>query len=251
MWHGSGWGSLRVPAPIWPSVLWMSRTRELAGGGRAVEVEPERLAGFLERFAAGHGGVLTTTVEPHRVDVTAGDGATAAIPVPFGPLAAPAGQRAGLVVDDLLDHLMVPRTIGLLLVRLGGYSAGVARAGVVLISSTGSRPVHGRIAAGGQSQQRFARRREGQARVALRAAADTAARVLLPRAAELDAVVLGGDTAALRTLATDPRLASLLERAEPRVLDIPEPRRAVLDEAARRVRCVEIEMRPREIAPGR
>lgn len=222
----------------------MSRTRQLADGGRAVEVEPERLAGFLARFAAGHGGVLTTTVAPHRVHVAASDGARASIPVPFAPLVAPTGQRAGLAVDDLLDHLMVPRTIGLLLVRLGGYSIGIARAGVVLTSSTGSRLVHSRSAAGGQSQQRFARRREGQARVALRAAADTAARVLLPRAAELDAVVLGGDIAALRTLAADPRLSALLERAEPRVLDVAEPRRAVLDDAARRARCVEVQMWP-------
>lgn len=222
----------------------MSRTRELAGGGRAVEVEPERLAGFLARFAAGHGGALTTTIAPDRTDVAAVDGARASIPVPFGPLATPAGQRDGLAVDDLVNHLIQPRTIGLLLVRLGGYSVGIARAGVVLTSSTGSRLVHGRSAAGGQSQQRFARRREGQARVALRAAADTAARVLLPRAAELDAVVLGGDTAALRALADDLRLAALMARAQPRILDIPEPRRAVLDEAARRARCVEVELSP-------
>ncbi len=222
----------------------MSRTRELAAGGRAVEVEPERLAGFLDRFAAGHGGAVVTTVTPQQVDVTAVDGWTASIPVPFGPLSAQPRQRDGIAVDDLLKHLMVPRTIGLLLVRLGGYSVGVTRAGVVLISSTGSRLVHGRTAAGGQSQQRFARRREGQARVALQAAADTAVRVLLPRAAELDAVVLGGDTAALRSLAADPRLVALLERAEPHVLDIPEPRRAVLDEAARRARCVEVQLRP-------
>ena len=208
-----------------------------------MEVEPERLAGFLERFAAGHGGVLSTTITPQQVEVGTGDGARASIPVPFGPLAAAPGPRAGLAVDDLLAHLMVPRVIGLVLVRLGGYSVGVARAGAVLTSSTGSRPVHGRSAAGGQSQQRFARRRDSQARVALRAAADTAARVLLPRAAELDAIVLGGDTAALRTLAADPRLATLLARAEPRVLDIAEPRRAVLDQAAARARCVEVHLR--------
>jgi Actinobacteria/chloroflexi VLRF1 release factor len=222
----------------------MSRTRELAAGGRAVEVEPERLVGFLDRFAAGHGGVVATTVTPQQVDVTAVDGWTASVSVPFGLLPAQSGQRDGIAVDDLLEHLMVPRTIGLLLVRLGGYSVGVTRAGVVLTSSTGSRLVHGRTAAGGQSQQRFARRREGQARVALQAAADTAARVLLPRATELDAIVVGGDTTALRTLAADPRLSALLERAEPRVLDIPEPRRTVLDEAARRARCVEVQLRP-------
>jgi hypothetical protein len=222
----------------------MSRTRELAAGGRAVEVEPERLGGFLDRFAAGHGGARHTVVAAQRVDVAAADGWTASVPVPFGPLDAPPGRRDGIAVDELLDHLMAPRTIGLVLVRLGGYSVGVARAGAVLSSSTGNRPVHGRIAAGGQSQQRFARRRENQARVALQAAADTAARVLLPRTAELDAVVLGGDPTALRTLAADPRLTVLLSRAEPRVLDISEPRRAVLDEAARRARCVEVELRP-------
>lgn len=222
----------------------MSRTRELGAGGRAVEVEPERLGGFLDRFATRHGGVRHTTVTAQRVEVAAADGWTASIPVPFGPLAAPPGQRAGLAVDELLGHLLLPRTLGLVLVRLGGYSVGVTRDGAVLSSKTGSRPVHGRIAAGGQSQQRFSRRRENQARVALQAAADTAARVLLPRADELDAVVLGGDTAALRALAADPRLVALLARAEPRVLDIPEPRRAVLDDAARRARCVEVELRP-------
>lgn len=221
----------------------MSRTRELAAGGRAVEVEPERLGGFLDRFAAGHGGATGTTVTPQRVVVAAEDGATASIPVPFGPLDGAPGQRSGVAVADLLEHLMTPRTIGLVLVRLGGFSIGIARSGTVLTSSTGRRPVHGRTAAGGRSQQRFARRREGQARVALQAAADTAARVLLPRVADLDAVILGGDAPALRTLAADPRLTSLLQRAEPRVLDIGEPRRALLDEAAHRARCVEVELR--------
>ena len=222
----------------------MSRTRQLAADGRAVEVEPERLAGFLGRFADGHGGARHTAVTAQQVDVTAGDGWRASIPVPFCPLDAPLGQRAGLAVDELLEHLMVPRTIGLVLVRLGGYSVAIARTGQVLVSSTGGRPVHGRTAAGGQSQQRFARRRENQARVAVQAAADTAARVLLPRAADLDAIVLGGDTTALRSLAADPRLTALLQRAEPRVLDVPEPRRTILDQAARRARCAEVQLHP-------
>ncbi|MGH3932763.1 MAG: Vms1/Ankzf1 family peptidyl-tRNA hydrolase, partial [Pseudonocardiaceae bacterium] len=67
---------------------------------------------------------------------------------------------------------------------------------------------------------------------------------LLPRAAELDAVVLGGDTTALRSLAADPRLAVLMARAERRVLDIPEPRRTILDETARRARNVEVQLLP-------
>ncbi|MDQ3905306.1 MAG: hypothetical protein M3300_07690 [Actinomycetota bacterium] len=223
----------------------MSRIRELAGGGRAVEVEPERLARFLEHFVADHGGALTTTVAPRQVDVIAADGWVASTLVPFGPFAVSPGQRTGLAVDDLVDHVLSGRTIGLLLVRLGGYSVGIARAGVVLSSKTGSRLVHGRCAAGGQSQQRFARRREGQARMALRAAADAAVRVLLPCAAELAAVVLGGDSAALRSVLADPRLAVLQDRVQPRVLAIAEPRRAVLDEAARQARCVEVQLIPR------
>lgn len=77
---------------------------------------------------------------------------------------------------------------------------------------------------GGSSSGRFARRREGQARLALDAAADAVARVLLLE--RLDALVLGGDAAALAALHADPRLSALLSGAEPRILDVPEPRRA-------------------------
>ncbi len=207
-----------------------------------MEVEPERLARFLQRFADNHCGAVSTTSGSDEVRVATGDGSAATIPVPFAPLHLQDDtvERSGLDVDELVAHLMAPRTVGLLLVRLGGYSVGVVRDGAVLAAKTGSRPVHGRNSAGGQSQQRFARRREGQARVALQAAADAAARVVLPHAVELSGVVLGGDRAALQALAGDRRLAGLLDRAEARVLDVPEPRRAVLDDAAHRVRTVEV-----------
>ncbi|HVL85264.1 MAG TPA: acVLRF1 family peptidyl-tRNA hydrolase, partial [Pseudonocardia sp.] len=151
-----------------------------------------------------------------------------------------AAEHDGLELAALQAHLAVPRRIGLVLVRLGGYSVGVAVDGVVQTSSTGARQVHGRNRKGGSSSGRFARRREGQARVALDAAAGTVARVLLPVAATLDALVLGGDRAALDDLRADRRLAALLARAEPRVLEVPEPRRAVLDQAALRARAVEV-----------
>jgi peptide subunit release factor 1 (eRF1) len=147
------------------------------------------------------------------------------------------------VLDALHAHLAAPRRVGIVLVRLGGYSLGVARDGAVEASTTGTRPVHGRNRKGGSSSGRFARRRDNQARVALDAAADAAVRFLLPLGDTLDAVVLGGDAAALDDLRADRRLSALLARAEPRVLDVPEPRRAVLDEAARRVRAVEVVVR--------
>ena len=65
-------------------------------------------------------------------------------------------------------------------------------------------------------------------------------RVLVPRLAQLDGVVLGGDRQALDVLRNDRRLSDVFAKAEDRVLDVPEPRRAVLDEAAERARCVEI-----------
>lgn len=220
----------------------MSRVRPVAGGGRAVEVPPERLEGWFSRFGARHGGVESTSVTADRLLVTAADGATATVSAAFGGFA-PAGEAAGLVLDALLAHATASRRIGLLLVRLGGHSIGVAQDGVVLVSTTDSRQVHGRNKAGGWSQQRFARRREGQARVALQAAADDAARVLVPRVDELDAVVLGGDRQALDALRADRRLDAVFALASPRVLDVPEPRRAVLDEAAVRARAVEVVVR--------
>ncbi|MGW4113428.1 acVLRF1 family peptidyl-tRNA hydrolase [Actinosynnema sp. NPDC004786] len=220
----------------------MSRVRPVAGGGRAVEVAPERLDGWFSRFAARHGGVTSTSVAPDRVLVTAADGATASVAAAFGAFGSP-GVFDGLVLDGLLAHASASRVVGLLLVRLGGHSVGVARDGVVLVSATDSRQVHGRNKAGGWSQQRFARRREGQARVALRAAADDAARVLAPRVGSLDAVVLGGDRQALDALRDDRRLAEVFALASPRVLDVPEPRRAVLEEAALRARAVEVVVR--------
>ncbi|AUS80627.1 hypothetical protein C1701_22360 [Actinoalloteichus sp. AHMU CJ021] len=223
----------------------MSRVRQVAGGGRAVEVSPERLGGWFLRFSERHGGVTGTEVTAREVRVVGADGATATVLVPFQPLVAGHGRYPGLEVGPLVDHALAPRSIGLVLVRLGGHSVGVVENGAVVVSRTGRRQVHGRNKAGGWSQQRFARRREGQARLALDAAADTVAEVLVPRLAALSAVVLGGDRQALDALRADRRLAGVFALAEDRVLDVGEPRRTVLDEAARRARDVEIVVRDR------
>ena len=168
---------------------------------RWVAVGPERLAGWIDRFAAAHGGVAESTVDPEAVRLTAADGTVAELVVPFPPL-------RGSLPGDLVAHALADRRVGVLLVRLGGYAAGVFDGTRLVASKVGSRQVHGRSAAGGQSQQRFARRREGQARQALAAAADTAAAVLLPAVSTLDAVVLGGDRRADRRGAGRPAAGS-------------------------------------------
>jgi len=192
-------------------------SRPAAGGGRWVTVSPERLARWIEGFADRH-GETTTSYGDSLATLTGADGAVAEIEVPFPPL-----------VGDLLEHALRPRTVGVLLVRLGGHAAGVFKDGVLVSSKVGSRQVHGRSAAGGWSQQRFARRREGQVSVALQAAADVAVRILL--AQPLDAVVVGGERTAVDAVLADRRLEGLRPLVTGRLLDVPDPRLTVLQKA--------------------
>jgi len=213
----------------------MAAGREVAGGGREVLVAPERLIRWREGFAARHGAV-TEEAGPVRVRLLGADGATAEVAVPFPPLADPS-------YDALVAHATRPRLLGLLLVRLGGFAMAVADGERLIASRTGSRPVHGRSAAGGWSQQRFARRRDGQARVALAAAADRAAEVLLPSAAHLAALVAGGDRAAVAAVLADRRLEPLRGLLLPGLLTVGEPRRAALDAAPAQARLVRVLLR--------
>jgi peptide subunit release factor 1 (eRF1) len=148
---------------------------------------------------------------------------------PFPPLdEGVRGDRAGYEPSALLDHVRRERTVFVLLVRLGGHAAGVFVGERLMESKVGTRLVHGRHRKGGSSSGRFARRREGQARAAMEAAADVAARVLAPWAGRLDAVVLGGDRRALDGVLADSRLQPLRALVTGRVLDVPDPRLEVL-----------------------
>ncbi len=214
----------------------MGGSRQVAGGGREVRVAPERLGRWRDGFAERHGvtSVLEDVTGFGAVVLVGADRATATVEVPFPPAAAPGWE-------GLLAHALAPRRLGLLLVRLGGFAVGVADGESLLAAKTGSRQVHGRAAAGGWSQHRFARRREGQVRVALAAAADVTAAVVLPHVAGLAGLVTGGDRGAVATVLGDRRLAPLRALVMPNLLEVGEPRRADLEAApglARRVRVV-------------
>jgi peptide subunit release factor 1 (eRF1) len=189
------------------------------------DVPPQRLERWLERWREREGPVVRTEVAASAVTFSSA-GAVLDCEPPFPPLSAAPGASEGYDPRPLLEHVARERLVGVLLVRLGGHAAGVFAGPRLVESKVGSRNVHGRHRAGGSSQRRFARRREGQARVALDAAADVAARVLLGR--PLDAVVLGGDRRALTAVLEDPRLRPLLPLVSERVLDVPDPRLAVL-----------------------
>jgi hypothetical protein len=196
------------------------------------DIPPARLERWLARWAERHGEVVRTVVKAERVTFEAAGGAVLDCDPPFAPLAPGLrGTREGMDAAPLLEHVRRERVVGVLLVRLGGHAAGVFAGERLVDSKVGTRPVHGRHRAGGQSQRRFERRREGQARVALEAAADVAARILLPHRADLDALVLGGDRRAVMEVLEDPRLRPLAGRVgliQERVLDVPDPRLAVL-----------------------
>jgi len=210
-----------------------------------VEVPPERLVRWVENFTLRHGPAVAEP-GPEVVLLRASDGAAAACHLPFPPLPeAGEGQRdPGRQAELMAAHAAAARTVGVLLVRLGGYAVGVFTGDPprLAASKTGSRLVHGRAAAGGWSQHRFARRRENQATAALRAAADTALAVLGPYAGRLDAVVLGGDRRAMAGLQADPRLAPIMTQAVERFLTVPDPRLAVLKDTPRLFRAIRIRL---------
>jgi hypothetical protein len=115
-----------------------------------------------------------------------------------------------------------------LLVRRGGYACAVVEGGRVTASKVGQRYVQGRTAAGGSSQQRFARRRANQAAALADAAAQVAARVLVPAAGDAGVLlVTGGDRRLLADVLADRRLAALAALPRGGHLAVPDPKAAV------------------------
>jgi Actinobacteria/chloroflexi VLRF1 release factor len=275
--------------------------KNVAGSGaKWVDVSGARFPGWIAAFAVRHGvpasagnGVppensLIVTCDTHFVTFTAPDGAVAECHPPFpeslawpargdGPPPGAADPDAGPAPAEITAavaaHAAAPRSVGVLLVRLGGYAAGVfiGYPPALADAKAGSRPVHGRSAAGGWSQHRFARRREKQANEALDAAADAAVLVFtrwesgasatvagpgarppgnrsaasgsgVGQMRRLDALVLGGDKRAVAELRDDPRLAPYLAMATDRFLTVPDPRRAVLEAAPKGFLAVKIRL---------
>jgi Actinobacteria/chloroflexi VLRF1 release factor len=223
-----------------------------AGGGRWVDVQPSRFPAWIDEFHRRHGdaGHPATDATGAVVAVRAADGAVAECHPPFPPVGD--GRTTGDTwPETMAAHALADRTVGVLLARLGGYAVGVFTGSPprLVAAKTGSRPVHGRSAAGGWSQHRFARRREKQASEALRATADAAAAIFAgPR---LDAVVLGGDRRAIAGLADDPRLKEYLTGATDRFLTVPDPKLAVLRETPRAFLAIRVRLiDPAEIDPA-
>jgi hypothetical protein len=205
---------------------------------RRLTVPAARLDGWLAGFAERH-GVPQADAGPDLVELTAPDESVARVHVPFPPLASASSDQ----VSALVAHANAERTVGVLLVRRGGHAVGVFVGERLIRSKVGSRHVQGTTKAGGWSQQRFARRRANQAQQAFAAAADAAVEVLADM--EFDAVVCGGDRAAVRSVLADRRLEGIAGRVvEEPFLAVPDPRLRVLTATPRQFLAVRIDIAP-------
>ena len=198
-----------------------------------VLVPAARLARWVLNFGGRHGDTAFG-VSGGALTGVAADGSTFRARLPLGASYAGEPDAAGFA-----GVVAAPARWGVLLVRRGGFAVARLAGETVVESKVGQRHVQGRTKAGGQSQQRFARRRDNQARQAFEAAADHAARILgdSPRGT---LVVTGGDRTAVDEVLADPRL-SRLTVAGP-WLAVPDPRRAVLEQAVRDALAVTIEV---------
>jgi hypothetical protein len=192
-----------------------------------VSVPAARVERWVANFENRH-GPTAYDVRGGALLGTADDGSTLEARLPFagtydGPPEAAAFAAA----------VAAPGEWGVLLVRKGGFAVARMAGAEMVEHKIGQRHVQGRTKAGGQSQQRFARRRDNQARQANEAAADHAARIL-----RRGPLVTGGDHVAVDEVLADPRLRAFTV-VEP-WLPVPDPRRVVLDQAIRDAASVQV-----------
>ena len=197
-----------------------------------VLVPASRLERWVLNFNGRHGTTALAVVDG-ALTGAASDGSTFTAGLPFEERYAGLPDAAGFAAAAR----EMPGDWGILLVRKGGFAVARLAGEQMRESKVGQRHVQGRTKAGGQSQQRFARRRDNQARQAYEAAADHAARILDGLAGPL---VTGGDHAAIAEVLADSRLGRLTV-LEP-WLPVPDPKRGVLEKAVLEACAVRLEV---------
>jgi hypothetical protein len=196
---------------------------------RVIEVAPERFDRWLAGFAERHGPFEATRGES------------------LGGLVVRAVARDGSVaVATPFAH----DPLGIILIRRRAYAAGLASAGQLTAAKVGSRHIQGRTAAGGWSQQRYARRRANQADALVGAVVGHVRTVLLGEGADgiegpsgiPAGLVVGGDRTLVREVLAATPLAVLEQLPRRELYDLPDPSRVVLETALRRGRALRIEL---------
>jgi Actinobacteria/chloroflexi VLRF1 release factor len=215
----------------------VSRSRPAAGGGRRLGVAPERLGRWLDGVAERHGAFTEVSTADGAVHITCADTTTVTLRSPFDWDPEPA------LLAAFAAAARRPRRAAVLLVRRGRWAVGVFDGADIVVSKVDARLVQGRTAAGGTSQQRYARRRGNQTDAVVSHAVETAVRVLLPHAGSVEALFTGGDRGLVDDVLGDPRLKPLaaLRRAPP--MDVGEPTKAVLLETPKQFRSIDVHIK--------
>jgi hypothetical protein len=138
----------------------------------------------------------------------------------------------GYNIEPLRSQLEENFSIALVLVRLGAYAIGVCQGEKLIASKTGTGLIHARHKKGGSSQRRFERRRENQIDFFLKRVCSHIREHLEPHAQSLDYLVYGGARTTLHSLREQcPFLQKFENRSLPPLLNIPQPRKSVLERA--------------------
>ncbi len=205
---------------------------------RLLEVDVARLPRWVTGFGERHGDVVvevTGEVGAGAVRLSAADGAVAVLEALF-----PGAVGTTDPVADVARQAGQDRRAAFLLVRRGGWAVGVAEGVELTRHKVGTKYVQGRTAAGGWSQQRFARRRAGQAAGLVGAAAEAAHHAWAGERPQV--LVVGGDRQLVEDVLADPRLARVGGLPRSPVLDVRDPRLDVLRETVRRSRSVRVRL---------
>ena len=129
----------------------------------------------------------------------------------------------------LFDLLEKEYTVGVVLLRLGRFSVAVYQGDFLRTSKTDARYVKGRHHAGGTSQKRFERIREGQMRRIFEKACQAVHNQFAPFAGQLDYLLLGGERFTLDGfLKTCPEMESLRPITLARRLNVRDPKKDTL-----------------------
>jgi hypothetical protein len=185
-------------------------------------VAPERLGRWLDGVGERHGAFTEVSTADGVVHVTCADSTTLSLRAPFD------WDPEPTLLTGFTAAARRPRRAAVLLVRRGRWAVGVFDGSDLIVSKVDARQVQGRTAAGGWSQQRFARRRGHQTDAVVEHAVGTAVRVLLPHAGGLAALFTGGDRGLVDEVLADPRLKAVAGLRREPALDVGEPTKAVL-----------------------